>query len=318
MKIEELENKLLEIIEEEETEKSLSLKEYFNKEMIKQFQKEIEKDKEEPFIIAYNNIVEKTAAFLNSELLVEDPITAAIAFEYMLWKGYFSKDKDYQFRLEERICNYSGFGADIMRGNGVCLNNASMLSDVLTKMDYNVCPSVCYAKETYGVNDYKKELPPIERNMYKPQTISEHLKQYKMNVMSHLLGPVTKKFGNHVIVLNEYNGKYFATDPTNLCFMTYQDENKLASLNGSFEFELKPTISYYMNSNNVDKTQNMYENAKNSVGESIPFLDNEAIKEYYCEQVDICNSKIDLLDDFHHECLSDIDTVCKTLSKNKR
>ncbi len=40
-KIEELENKLLEIIEEEETEKSLSLKEYFNKEMMKQCQKEI-------------------------------------------------------------------------------------------------------------------------------------------------------------------------------------------------------------------------------------------------------------------------------------
>ncbi len=308
---------LIEKLEKENEKQNTDLKEFFRKEMIETLREDKEKDKNKPFIISYKNIVDKTSAFLNSELLVEDPITASVIFEYLLWNGYFSKNNFYQYRMDERINNFSGFGADIMRGNGVCLNNATMLSDVLKSMDYSACTSVCYVHENAEIPDENREKMPIDRNVYKGNTLLEKLKVKKAILASYALRPITKKVGNHAIVLSEYNGEFYGIDPTNLCFMTHSNENQLQSLNGLVDFDLKPTFTHYLNSDEVDNIKEMYENMNEFANKDVSFLDGSSIKDFYQEKVEFCDSKKNILKDFHEECLNDIDIVCKTLTKNK-
>ena len=308
---------LIEKLENENEKQNTDLKEFFRKEMIETLREDKEKDMNKPFIISYKNIVDKTSAFLNSELLVEDPITASVIFEYLLWNGYFSKNNFYQYRMDERINNFSGFGADIMRGNGVCLNNATMLSDVLKSMDYNACTSVCYVHENAEIPDEKREKMPIDRSVYKGNTLLEKLKVKKAILASYALRPITKKVGNHAIVLSEYNGEFYGIDPTNLCFMTHSNENQLQSLNGLVDFDLKPTFTHYLNSDEVDNIKEMYENMNKFANKDVSFLAGNSIKDFYQEKVEFCDSKKNILKDFHEECLNDIDIVCKTLTKNK-
>ncbi len=292
---------------------NISLKDVLGEFFIESMKEDIEKDKNKPFVESYKNIVEKTATFLNSELLVEDPITASIVFEYLLWKGYFSKNHLYQFDINDRKNNFSAFGADIMRGKGVCLNNAYMLSDILNSMDYKTFPSMCFVNAPNGFD--KSVLPPIERTMYEPKTVIEKLLYEKSKLMSVLLSPMIEKMGNHAIVSIEYNNDYFAIDPTNLCFMTYYDENSLQSLNENIKFQLKPGFTRLVNANNVDEIKNNYDKANLSCYKSIPYLNNKEIGKYYIKEIDYLDSKRLLLDDFHKECLEDIDVVCKTLKK---
>jgi hypothetical protein len=219
--------------------------------------------------------------------------------------------------MDERINNFSGFGADIMRGNGVCLNNATMLSDVLKSMDYNACTSVCYVHENAEIPDEKREKMPIDRSAYKGNTLLEKLKVKNAILASYALRPITKKVGNHAIVLSEYNGEFYGIDPTNLCFMTHSNENQLQSLNGLVDFDLKPTFTHYLNSDEVDNIKEMYENMNEFANKDVSFLDGNSIKDFYQEQVEFCDSKKNILKDFHEECLNDIDIVCKTLTKNK-
>ena len=295
----------------------IGIKELLIELSIEDFKEEKENDQNKPFMIAYKNIVEKTSAFLNSELLVEDPITASIIFEYLLWNGYFSDNNYYEFRMDQRINKFSSFGADIMRGKGVCLNNATMLSDVLNCMDYNSCTSVCYVHQN---GELPKDIGgkcPIERHIYQGNTFLEKIGNKKDMLIFHLLKPITVKVGNHAIVLSEYNGETYAIDPTNLCFMTHKEENVLNSLNGYFDFDLKKTITNVLNCESVDKSKNLLEKINNVNNSYVSFLDNDTINECYEEQVAYCDSKKKILDDFHKECLNDIDTVCKTLSKKK-
>lgn len=310
------ENVLEELLKEWENNR-ISFKELLSKAMIEASKEEKEKDLNKPYIIAYKNIVDKTASFLNSELLVEDPITASIIFEYLLWNGYFSNEHFYQFRMDERINDFSSFAADIMSGKGVCLNNAVMLCDVLKQMDYNVCSSICYVHQNEEIPKDNSNIPPIERNVYKGTTLLEKLNNKKNILVYQLLKPVSTRFGNHVIVLNEYNGKVFAIDPTNLCFMTYKDEDVLTSLNGVVDFDLKKPFSYILNSDSIDKVNDLYNKINNKKNSSIDFLSYNFISNYYLEQINYCESKKDLLEDFHQECKSDINTVYKTLTKHK-
>ncbi|MCR5483787.1 MAG: hypothetical protein K6E99_05235 [Bacilli bacterium] len=61
----------------------------------------------------------------------------------------------------------------------------------------------------------------------------------------------------------------------------------------------------------------MYENMNEFANKDVSFLDGNSIKDFYQEQVEFCDSKKNILKDFHEECLNDIDIVCKTLTKNK-
>ncbi len=204
-----------------------------------------------------------------------------------------------------------------MRGNGVCLNNATMLSDVLKSMDYSACTSVCYVHENAEIPDENREKMPIDRNVYKGNTLLEKLKVKKAILASYALRPITKKVGNHAIVLSEYNGEFYGIDPTNLCFMTHSNENQLQYLNGLVDFDLKPTFTHYLNSDEVDNIKEMYENMNEFANKDVSFLDGSSIKDFYQEKVEFCDSKKNILKDFHEECLNDIDIVCKTLTKNK-
>lgn len=311
------EDKVIEELLDEWQNNNVSFKELLFKLLIEVSKEEKEKDLNKPYIISYKNIVDKTASFLNSELLVEDPITASIIFEYLLWNGYFSNEHFYQFRMDERINNFSSFGADIMRGQGVCLNNATMLTDVLKQMDYNVCSSICYVHKNGEIPKERNNMPPIERNIYSGTTLLEKIKNKKNILVYQLLKPIALKFGNHAIVLNEYDGNVFAIDPTNLCFMTYKEDNVLTSLNGVVDFDLKKTFTSILNSDSVDKVNDMYNKINNTNNSSIDFLNNDFISNYYLEQINYCESKKDLLEDFHQECKSDIKTIYKTLTKHK-
>ena len=62
---------------------------------INYYKQNIENKDTNIFNYNYNSIIKRTAILIN-ELNIKNPLDASIVFEYLLWNGYLSKDKDFQ------------------------------------------------------------------------------------------------------------------------------------------------------------------------------------------------------------------------------
>lgn len=85
--------------------------------------KEIEENQKENTISMeyYNQVLEKTVK-LALELNLTKSLEYANLFTYLLWNGYFSLDKKFAFKIEDRLLSEGMYFLDIFKGNGVCLN----------------------------------------------------------------------------------------------------------------------------------------------------------------------------------------------------
>ena len=285
--------------------------------MYEMMAEETERNINEPHTIAYNNIVEKTSSFFKDELKVDDPVTASIIFEYLLWNGYYSKDNSFKFSTRKTISDFGCFGADIMRGYGQCLNIAHMLSDVLNKSGYRSYPTICYCNVPKIIGKKRKECPPIEQHLVEEnENVNEELEK-KYEKILKALEHISKRTGNHVIVSTEYEDIFFGSDPTNLCFVTYKSKRFTKAVNSNIKYKLKPLVTRIINTDRDNETRIIFENRKRSHKGYPNFLDKDQIKQKYNEEVNFCDSKKGLLDEFHKDCLKDIDIVCNTLTFEK-
>lgn len=265
-----------------------------------------------PYYISYNNIVDKTADFLKNELKVEDPITASIIFEYLLWNGYLSNDNTFQFNGTKIVDDFDCLGADVVRGYGTCLNISHFLSDVLNKMNYKSYPTVCLGyitKKGRKNNVY----PPIKQNGSEEMIKVDEYLEGTLKKIIIVLEKIASITANHVIVSTEYNDIFYGADPTNLCFITYKNKRKFKSVNFDMKFKLRPYTTRLINNDKLNETSKIFENKNNKPS----FLEKELIKNKYIEEVKRCDSKKALVDDFHKECLEDIETVYNTLGRIK-
>ena len=269
-------------------------------EMVNDKKKEKEKKKNEPYNIAYNNIIERVVKFYNSEISMNNPIDASIVFEYMLWNGYLSKDKVYTFSSRKRKNNNINYGADIMCGKGVCLNNGVIMADLLSELGYESIPLAC----NVYTNNEKLNFPiKIHRNI----SSSEKYK-FLYNFLNNK--NVFRKLGNHAITLCKDGNKTLPIDATNLSFI-----NTNESLIGNIP-DTKVIYEYKEVSTSLVfgiERQKIIDLLKLSIN-SYPYKLKEMLDRYNV-LIDLCDNKQDLFNDLYNANKDDIEIVSKTLTK---
>ena len=149
---------------------------------------------------------------LNDIFHLNDPVEISTMFEFLLFNGYLSKDKEFQAlaRGSDDKFLFSVRGAEVFTGKGVCRHIASMFTDILNEYGIESSTLFVYINlenldlDIDGLEDYSKE------EESKRQKIISNL-----DVRSFILDYVGKIKGNHTISYAFKDGKSYFLDPTN-------------------------------------------------------------------------------------------------------
>lgn len=248
----------------------------------------------------YNIILEKTFN-LSKELNINSPLRNANLFSYLLWSGYFSKDKKLVFQSSDRGLINGVFPYDIANGIGVCLNFSSMLTDYLNLSDYSSATLINRIegkKPDYEIN--------IERQMGKDN--------FKTKSLAFLLKPVSKNLFNHAFNLIDDNDKLYIYDATNLLILDIEDKFLANAIDADITAKLNPYFSYMFNSEEksmkvLDKL-NLIEDTSGCGIQNFAFLLNNDISFFKDNGV--------LLNDFYDDIKPNINQISKVISNSKK
>lgn len=261
-------------------------------------------------VMCYNKLLNKYKD-LALELNLKNALEISILFTYMLWNGYYSVTKEHSYKLQGRLLIPGLYSFDVIRGNGVCLAYAQLLSDYL-----NVCSKkssfiscTIPSKENAIVRTY---MPPIQRK-YNSNIKSE----IESKVLNFVFKGVVKKTGNHVITLIEEDDKFYGYDATNFYVLSLKDENTASLINGEGNYHIHPLnslISYPYADNNRLYEKILEQSSKKVYTRKEIIFDYENIIEFIKENVN-------LLDDAYidiHSHLEIINNKTNKILKNRR
>lgn len=263
------------------------------------FDEEISKCSTEKYNIAYNHIINKTIKLMRNELKLEDAIDISLVYRYMLLNGYFSKNNIFEFTDKNLVREFSNYGADIMRGRGVCLNVSTMLNDILNN---------------YGIESYRVGCDlsyTIERFSYK------RFKKYYNSLLPKIYDSIIGKTfisGSHAAVLTKTNGNMFVIDPTYSLYYHFIAFLVATDSNSSIICDIKPfSCGLFFGVEPEKMLKILLETESHNYIDSIQST-NILIekKEYYS---DLCANKTKLFEEFHNDIDKEINVVCKTLKK---
>ncbi len=255
--------------------------------------RELKKDTK--YYQAYLKIIKNTATLLK-ELNADDPVKANTVFQYLLWNGYFSKDKYLEYGMSSVIDSIC-YGANVMLGKTLCLNNATMAADVLNEM---------------GIKSYLigSMFIPVEGRIINNDN---HIKR---NISNENVILSTKNIditGNHALNLTQKDDKYFLSDPTNLAFLNFNDFLEAKYVDSDITTPIKPWMMLVMESVEHHEFHHTIMNTfKYSDSEVVA---SKEIKEAYNFAQVVYDKNQNLLADFHNYNKPHIETVCKTLKK---
>lgn len=295
---------------EEQLKKYERFMDFYSDDMIKAYSQVFKKHREsvedKEYYQAYLNIVKKTARVIK-ELGIEDPLCASIIFQYLLWKGYLSKDKNLVYSISDRMNNIAITGADIMRGRSVCLNNADMHASVLREMGIEAYLLGCNVDTKTPANfEYK---PDIKRQIEEKVKLSDKL-------LGKIVGATPlRNIGNHAVTLFKFESVYFISDPTSLAFANFSDFLKARYVGSALEMDIKPWLLLMLGKVPEEDFRTIIR--ETYVRSDKQLLTVPVVKSLYEGSIDLCKKNHFLLDDFHDDNITDIDIICKTLKPVK-
>ena len=176
---------------------------------------------------------------LAEELLLVNPIELSILFSYLLWKGYFSKNKCNVYKNDNILLPCHLYPYTIMDGWGVCLNHSVMLADYL-----NMC-GVKAASLNSGMkqhNIHRTYTPPIERINLEPK---------KKFTLTSLFTKRQTSNGNHVFTLIKEDKYFYIYDTTNLAVFDIKGSTKAKCIVANTYATLYPIPSYELIDNDI-------------------------------------------------------------------
>ena len=276
----------------------------------------------------YNTFI-KNYNKLNNIFDFNNPIEIYILFNYLLYSGYLSKDKTFEFN--NNLKDIDGIiSTNIINGNGVCRHISSMLSDILK--DRNI--------ENYKIGvycesfDYNFKINEIEEKKYDKEELIEYITKNIRNITlrKKIINEISnyidsgknieislnktsnnsindKLIGNHVINYVIYNENNYFLDPTQ--FRIYQNnDDKFYDINGTLTFKLM--LSKILNNgSDYDKLIKSFKKNYNTI--SIIYE-----KEILEKTKEICKNNRDIFDKFYDENKELYNDITNKLIKIKR
>lgn len=250
----------------------------------------------------YKNILLNTKE-LADELNLNNSLMAANLFTYLLWNGYFSKEKELKFQSHDRVLASGRYSQDIMSGIGVCLNFSDMLTDYINEFDYKAATLINYL----GKDMERSYTVDIERKLSKPKL--------KNKLLTPLLKPLTRKIGNHAYTLINENNKFYIYDATNLIMGELKSKDEAILIPGKGTLKIKPYFSYYINLS--DKSVSALDSLHEYFNLESPYNKKDFIITWE-ECLDLFIKNTNLLDDFYNEIRNSIVNVATINEQQKK
>ncbi|MBQ3021241.1 MAG: hypothetical protein IJD92_03350 [Bacilli bacterium] len=235
----------------------------------------------------YVHIIDKFIKLLKA-LNINNPIEVKIIYEYLLFNGYLSQNKNFELTSNNKY--YTSMpGIKIMQGNGVCLNVSDLLNSIYKALGYNSYMLTCNIKNNSKI-------------FYKPN-IKRVITEINIPKVSRNL---INEIGTHAINLVNNNNNTYLVDATNLDVINLNKKLKGNYVNRDIEIKVLPTFSAALE-NKIEEIINLL-NKCNKVS-------LEELKSLYEKIIKLCeNYKYEL--NLFHQCIeNDIETVCKSLKK---
>ncbi len=271
---------------------------------------------------------------MNKEFELNNPIQIYTMFNYLLYEGYLSKGKEFQFSREEARDIIAIYGTNIFMGKGVCRHISSMFKDILNDYRIEAYNLGCYSR-TYDVNinttkqqkySYdelrewvKKHVIDERTNCFLNAYIDEMEKQKKYAEFSYKQeedkNPIKKMIGNHVICCSRYNGEDYYLDPTQTrIYRLNPDSNTLFDNEEDSDMKIKQTSSIFGN-NAKD-----YAKMKKMLANPNPSISLEEEQELVLETKKLCEQNMDVFEQFYNdnsEIYAEITNRLVKIKKNK-
>lgn len=298
---------------------------YLNKNNGYIYTKDIKKIRElyDEFIKNYNK--------LNKVFDFNDPVSIHVMFSYLLYKGYLSSGKSFEFSEKGTIDLVFIEGANVISGHGVCRHIASMLTDILNDNNMNTVNIDCYKRyiqEAIG-NIVSEEEYSREKNIdfinaifdddAKREEMLLQLKEYEdegtfvdfVAILEEFKVKNGKKISNnHLICFTEYNGYNYYLDPTNGRIYRLNEngnlydacDDKIIITNNSFD------IYNLFN----DKELMYMKDKSESIGTYISLGEQNKIIN---SVKSLCNDNIDIFERFYNENNELYNEISDKLSK---
>ena len=266
---------------------------------------------------------------LNHLFDLSDPIQIHTMFNYLLYKGYLSKNNEFQFskiRLKDINCLY---GTYVFTGQAFCRHISTMLTDILN--DYGIqSNTLCVHYRDYDINykikiletpKYTKEelvnyakthindekkydlvLEIIEKLLEENQNIEISLeKVYEKNLFKKIIG-------SHMISYAFKDEKSYFLDPTNNTIFRISESDEKILYDGEYEIEICPINSVFRSSRySTNRLINQY-----------PNVSKEEEKMMIEETMKLCNENTDIFEKFYTENADLYDEISSKVLKIKR
>lgn len=256
---------------------------------------------------------------LNNTLNLVHPVEIYEMFNYMLYKGFLSKDGKFIFDDEKVVDERSFLGLNIMSGQGVCRHIATMLSDIYNEMNINSCTCTAYYDSNQLLSKKTIELIALLENNLKEETneiaiieierLLDTAKKLKNDVKPNF-EPIKKNTGNHLITLASKDDIGYILDPTNKAILKKDTETKSRDI-------LKSTvISSELEKMKLCKSRGEYDKKRNilSLPNSSEYEDEIIIN----RTNKICKDNADLLEKFRMENKELYEEIDNGLSKIRK
>ena len=228
---------------------------------------------------------------LNKIFDLSDPIQIHIMFNYLLYKGYLSKDKEFQFSGKQARDINCLSGTNVITGQAVCRHISAMLTDILN--DYGIESSqlgVYYRDYSININilDEQKYTKEELINWVRTHIINEKKYDFAMKLI--------EKVGNHAISFAFKDGKSYFLDPTQTRIYRMSESDKKMLYDDECELPIRYTSSLAL-SNDLKN----FLRIKERLASQYPSVSKEEEKLMIEETMKICNGNSDIFENFYTE-----------------
>ena len=250
---------------------------------------------------------------LNKTFNLSDPIQIHTMFYYLLYEGYLSKDKDFQFSNKQaRDIDYI-YGANVITGQGVCRHISTMFTDILNdygiqsnnlvvyfrnydvNVKINIIDKPKYTKEEL-INYARTHIEDEEKYNLVMKVIERLVDEYNKSIEISLEKVYEKKLFksflvNHMISYAFQDGKSYFLDPTNKSIYRMSKSNNHILYDDEYELKISP----------INSILRLSRYSNNCLINQYPSVSKEEEKMLIEETVKLCNKNIDIFENFYSE-----------------
>lgn len=285
------------------------------------------RDLYQEFITNYNK--------LNKVFDLNDPIQIHTMFNYLLYKGYLSVDKNFEFSNKEAREINGLLGTNVIAGKAVCRHISAMLTDILNNYGIESSQLVVYSM-VYNININILEQPKYTKEelvkWVQTHITDEKTYSFVMKFIEEVVDKLDqgielsteivedknilkRKIGNHVITFSVKDGKSYYLDPTQTRIYRMRENDKNVLYDDECAKVLIKSSSSLILNNSKD-----YLKMKKRLSQQYPSVTKEEEKQMTEQTIMKCNDNIDIFEQFYNEnseLYTDISSKVLKIKKSK-